>query len=202
MQPCAARVWRLRSDREFLFVKTLHDADDRAMRITEGSKPHQHVNRMSFFMAQLHFCFLGFALVQGSTDGTGSATGGTALTVTVQQNIVAAGAANHLVPFVPGEPFSALVPEQDLPVSISHGDADLQAVQHGTENLRILKFRHKRLEAALGYSSAGKGKYFSVFCLAREHKEVKQHELGPNGPVPSNAHHAIENTRCSNQNCA
>jgi len=111
-----------------LFVKALGDADDRAMGIAKGSNPHQHVNRMSFFMAQLHLCFLGLALEQGSADGTGCATSDATSVVTLCQDIVAAGAPHHFVPLMPGEPFGSLVPEHDLPVSIRHRHPGLQAV--------------------------------------------------------------------------
>jgi hypothetical protein len=94
-----------------LFVKTLRDSDDRAVRVAQGSNPHQHMNRMSFFMAQLHFCFLRLALVQGPANGTRSAASDTTLIVTPHQNIVAAGASHDLMPLVPGEPFGTLVPE-------------------------------------------------------------------------------------------
>jgi hypothetical protein len=48
------------------------------------------MNRMTFFVPQLHLRFLRLALMEGSPDGTGCATGNTTLIVTTLQNIVAA----------------------------------------------------------------------------------------------------------------
>ena len=133
-----------------LFVKTLRDADDRAMEIAQRSQPHQHVNRMSFFMAQLHFCFLGLAFVQGAADRASCAARDTTLIVTLHQNIVTTRTPHDLVPLVPGHPFGALVPELDLSVSVGHGHAGLQAVQHDSKDLRILKFRHRSFRGRAG----------------------------------------------------
>jgi hypothetical protein len=116
-----------------LFVKTLRDAQDRAVGIAQGSKPHQHMHGMTFFVAQLHLPFLGLALVQGSPDGTSCAAGDTTLIVTLWQNVVPAGAPHDLMPLVPGKPFGALVPEQDFPVSIRHRHTRLQTVQDSSE---------------------------------------------------------------------
>jgi hypothetical protein len=46
----------------------------------------------------------------------------------VDENVVPAGVSYDLMPFVPGKPFSPLIPEQEFPVSIRHGDAGLQAI--------------------------------------------------------------------------
>ena len=86
--------------------------------------------------------------MHGSSERTGRATGDTALTVAVNENIVPPGAPDYFVPLVSGQPFSPLVPGPNDPVSIRHTDPILQAVQHGAENLRILKVRHKKLENA------------------------------------------------------
>ena len=61
-------------------------------------------------------------------ERTSRATGNTALTVAVDENIVPPGASDYLVPLVRGQPFRPLVPEQNFPVSIGHADAGLQAV--------------------------------------------------------------------------
>jgi hypothetical protein len=70
------------------------------------------------------------------------------LTIAVDENIVPPGVSDYLVPLVPGQPFSALVPEPNFAVSIRHTDAGLQAIQHGAKNLRILKVGHRKLENA------------------------------------------------------
>ena len=82
--------------------------------------------------------------MQGSTDGASGATSDTASIVTLHQNIVAAGAPNHFVALMPGQPFGALVPKENFPVPIRHRDAGLQAVQHRAEELWILKVRHSK----------------------------------------------------------
>jgi hypothetical protein len=66
----------------------------------------------------------------------------------VDENIVPPGVPDYFVPLVPGQPFSTLVPGPNDPVSIRHTDPVLQAIQHGAENLWILKVRHKKLEDA------------------------------------------------------
>jgi hypothetical protein len=106
------------------------------------------VDRMSFFVAQLHLRFLRPALMHGSSERTSRATGDTALTVAVNENIVPPGVPDYFVPLVSSQPFSTLVPGPNDPVSIRHTDPVLQAIQHGAENLRILKVRHKKLEDA------------------------------------------------------
>src|SRR5579872_3457692 len=114
------------------------------MWIAQRSNPHQHVHRMPFFVPQLHFRFLRLAFLQGAADGAGCAASNTALTVTLLQNIVAAGTSHHLMPLVPGHPFCALVPKKNSPIPIGHRHSGLQSVQHGSKDLWILKFGHKR----------------------------------------------------------
>jgi hypothetical protein len=99
---------------------------------------------MSLFVAQLHLRFLRLALMHGSSERASRATGDTALTVAVDENIVPPGMPDYFVPLVSSQPFSPLVPEPNGPISIRHTDAILQAVQHGAENLRIFKVRHKK----------------------------------------------------------
>jgi hypothetical protein len=99
---------------------------------------------MSLFVAQLHLRFVSLALMHGSSEWTSCATSDTALTVAVDENIVPPGVPDYFVPLVSSQPFSALVPEPNCSVSIRHTDTRLQAVQHGAENLRILKVRHKK----------------------------------------------------------
>jgi hypothetical protein len=43
---------------------------------------------------------------------------------------------------VPGNPFCAVAPENDLFLKIDHADANLQALQKASTNLGILKGRH------------------------------------------------------------
>jgi hypothetical protein len=60
------------------------------------------------------------------------------------------GASNDLVALVVGKPFGALIPEQDLPVSIHYGYPGLEAVQYGSKDLWILKLGHRAaLEASI-----------------------------------------------------
>jgi hypothetical protein len=105
---------------KFLLIKTLRNSDDGAAFIAYGSDPHQHVHRMSFFVAQLHFRLVRLALVHGSGERTSRATADATLAITVHENIVPARAPDDLVLLVSGKPFSALIPEQDFPVSIGN----------------------------------------------------------------------------------
>jgi hypothetical protein len=101
------------------------------------------MNRMSFFVTQLHTGFLGLALAQGSGKRTGCAASHATLVVTVPQNIVATGVAYNLMAFVPSKPFGSLIPEQDFSLPIRDVNTCLQTVQHHAEDLWILKIRHR-----------------------------------------------------------
>jgi hypothetical protein len=102
------------------------------------------MNRMSFFVPQLHPSFLGLALVQGSGERTGCAASHATLVVTVHQNIVAAGVAYNRMALVPRKSFGPLVPEQNSPLPIRDINTSLKTVQHHAKDLWILKIRHRR----------------------------------------------------------
>src|SRR5579864_5438091 len=147
---------------KFAFIKTFHKTNDRVMRIPDGRNQHSYVHGMALFMAQLHLRILRLALLQSMANGTGSVASNTTLVVTVNQDVVAATAADDLMPFMASNPFRALVPEKDFPGSIHHTNASLEDVQDRAKNLWILKFRHRSYETPLEYSSAESGKHFRL----------------------------------------
>src|SRR5277367_6887218 len=66
-----------------------------------------------------------------------------ALLVALRQNAVGAGVSDDFVFEMTGNLLRALIPEQNLPLTVHHVNAHRQAVEDGAEDLRITKFRHR-----------------------------------------------------------
>ena len=99
---------------------------------------------MTLLVTKEHQGLADLTFVHGPGKGTGGTAKNAVLLIALSQDIFAAGAADDIMTPVAGDSLRAIVPEQNLSVSPDQVHAGLQAVQHGAEDVRILKFRHGR----------------------------------------------------------
>ena len=101
--------------------------------------------------------------MHGSGKWTCDAAKNAVLFVTMQQNVFAAGAANYFVTPEAGDSLGAIVPEQNFAVASDQIHSGLQAVQNGSKDAWILKFRHLRgLGVPFEFFIGKRGRTFSV----------------------------------------
>jgi hypothetical protein len=77
-----------------------------------------------------------------SANGTFRAAGFTSILIALQKSSSRTKPTHNLVAKVPGNPFGAIAPENDLFLHVDHADPDLQALQNASTNPGILKGRH------------------------------------------------------------
>jgi hypothetical protein len=111
-----------------LSIKIFRQSNDGAALIANRRDPHENVNRVSLFMAELHACFFGLAVLHRSAEGTVGAARDATLAIAVVQDTVMTGPPDYVVALVASNRFRTLVPEQYLPVAIHDRDSCLQAV--------------------------------------------------------------------------
>ena len=99
---------------------------------------------MTLLVAEVHQGVADPAFVHGLGKGTGADAKNAVLLVTMREDIFATGTADDIMTPVAGDSLRAIVPEQNLSVAPDQVHSGLQAVQHGAEDVRILKFRHGR----------------------------------------------------------
>src|SRR5437016_2904759 len=139
----------LRRQRGFAFAEALRSPNDRAVRVTDGNRPHQHRNAVSAAMTQVYRYFARLTVAHHLDEWTGVDTQHFVVVVAVHQNVVATKTAEHVMAQVSGDFLGPIVPEHDAALAVYQVDAGVQALQHRAIDFRITEVGHRNSSLCL-----------------------------------------------------
>jgi hypothetical protein len=123
-----------------LHIKAPYQESHCTVGVPEGGDVETDGKGSAIFMAQGNSQFPRTPILARFAKRTLHSTGGTALLVALQQNVVTASMAQDVVAQVTGDLFGTLVPKQNGSVSIHDIDRGRQVIQNGTEDFWVLQF--------------------------------------------------------------